>query len=352
MDSERHRLLSYDAVANMCGKGRSHILIGNGFSIACDPVFSYPSLYDAAVDAGLSPHAQAVFKELGTNNFEGVMRLLDQAHTVAEIYGLITGNTSRMLDDVQIVKEALITALARSHLNHTGEVADDKKDAALAFLSIYHNVFTTNYDLLLYWVVMHKKEGPLHQDGFRADEDDKDAPYLVFSERLGASKGLFYLHGALHFFLVDGELRKHSWRRSGEPLINLIREGLSRREYPLFVAEGASDRKLTQIQSHGYLWYCLDKFSRIETNLVVFGHSFGDTDEHITDAIARNPKLKRLFVGVYGDPASSANQRVYQAVSRIRAKQEEMGSPRREPLDVCYFDSESASVWGNRETTQ
>ena len=34
-----------------------------------------------------------------------------------------------------------------------------------------------------------------------------------------------------------------------------------------------------------YLWYAMDKFSRIESPLVVFGHSLGDSDRHITDAI-------------------------------------------------------------------
>src|SRR5665647_2623156 len=97
-----------------------YLLLGNGFSIGCDPVFQYGSLYEVAVTSGLSPQAQAVFARLGTNNFEGVMRLLDDSHFVATTYGLISGAESRMLDDLETVKKALVSAVANSHLPHSG----------------------------------------------------------------------------------------------------------------------------------------------------------------------------------------------------------------------------------------
>ena len=336
-------LLSYSAVKERLS-GRSHILLGNGFSIGCDPVFRYPSLYSASVEAGLSERAQSVFARLGTNNFEGVMRLLDDAHWVAKTYGLVDNDTSAMTTDVEVVKRALVDALAKSHLEHTGKIADGRKDAALDFLSTYHNIFTTNYDLLLYWVVMHRKDGPVHEDGFRADEGDSNAPYLVFAERLGQNRGIFYLHGALHLYLADGQLRKQSWSRSGECLTHLIRDGLRKSEYPLFVAEGSPEKKLAQIREHAYLWYCLDKFARIQNTLVVFGHSFGASDQHLADAIARNSKLSQLFVGLHGDPKSKENDAIRRGVSQIRAQRKE-GEPQH-ALEVSYFDSDSARVWG------
>jgi hypothetical protein len=128
-------------------------------------------------------------------------------------------------------------------------------------------------------------------------------------------------------------------------LTQLVREGLQNKEYPLFVAEGSSERKLAQIQGHGYLWYCLDKFSRVETSLVVFGHSFGPSDQHLTDAIGRNVKLKQIFIGLHSDVNSEGNRRIRQVVSRIRSQQAELR--RRSPLEVRYFDSSSAAVWGS-----
>lgn len=208
-------LLRYDEVIGSLGNGRSHLLIGNGFSIACDPVFTYTSLYEAAVAAGLSERAQAVFTRLGTNNFEGAMRLLDDGHFLARTYELCNNDHSEMLDDLEVIKHALVDAVARSHLAHTGEVAEERKACAVTFLSPYHNLFTTNYDLLVYWVNMAAGFPPPYEDGFRADEDDPSAESVVFTEHLGDKKGIFFLHGALHLYLLAGALRKHSWTRTG-----------------------------------------------------------------------------------------------------------------------------------------
>lgn len=345
----RMELLDYKVVLEQISDGRSHLLLGNGFSIACDPRFTYRSLYSAAVDAGLSRRAQAVFERLGTNNFEGIMRLLDDTHWVASVYGLVPDAYSEMLGDLEIVKKTLVEAVASSHLEHTGLVAEDKKAAARRFLAPYHNIFTTNYDLLLYWVVMSDPRGPAFEDGFRADPDDPDAPYLIFSERLGDTKGLFYLHGALHLYLAGGELRKHSWARSGRPLTDLIRTGLTERQYPLFVAEGSPEKKLEQISTSGYLSYCLGKLGRVHNRVVVYGHGLGSSDRHITQAVSDNTDLKEMFVGLYGDPNSPANQDTRSAVEAMIRRREKITARmrRQRPLEVHFFDSASATVWGD-----
>src|SRR4051794_20244206 len=114
--------IQYDEVVRSFGNSRAHLLLGNGFSIGCDPVFKYQSLYEKAVAKGLSANAQQVFKRFGTNNFEGVMSLLENTHWVAVEYSLVKGDRSQMLDDVEIVKRALIEAIADSHLDHSGLV--------------------------------------------------------------------------------------------------------------------------------------------------------------------------------------------------------------------------------------
>jgi hypothetical protein len=76
--ARKEEYLTYqELLAALPERGRVHLLLGNGFSIACDPIFRYASLYDAAVEAGLSARAQQVFARHGTNNFEGVLRLLE-----------------------------------------------------------------------------------------------------------------------------------------------------------------------------------------------------------------------------------------------------------------------------------
>lgn len=338
------RVLDYQSVRRKISDRTSYLLLGNGFSIACNPVFRYGSLYDAAVEAGLSERAQRVFERIGTNNFEGVMQLLEETHWIAKTYGLVQGNTSAMLADLEIIKQTLIEAVAHSHLEQPGDVADERKRSAAKFLEPYKIVFTTNYDLLLYWTNMSAGEPPPFEDCFRADQDDSNAPYLVFSQRLGDRRGMLYLHGALHFYLEDGELRKHSWIRTGRRLTELIREGLHVGQYPLFVAEGSPEKKLQQIQGNGYLWYCLEKFRSIQSPLVIFGHSLGSSDDHILDAIATNRRLPAIYVGVHGNPDSSSNQATRAMAQHMANRRAQMrGRPL--PLEVFFYDTDSAEVW-------
>src|SRR6266705_4165579 len=114
-------LLYYSEVRRRIGDRTSYLLLGNGFSIACDPVFRYSSLYQAAIDAGLSERAQRLFERMGTNNFEGIMKMLEDSHWVARTYGLIRTNSSPMLEDLEVIKRTLVEAIAHSHLEHSGD---------------------------------------------------------------------------------------------------------------------------------------------------------------------------------------------------------------------------------------
>lgn len=340
-------LLDYQQVQEHFGNGRSHLLLGNGFSIACDERFRYSNLYETAVANGLSPRAQRLFERLGTNNFEGVMRLLDDTQWVAREYGLLGNDESELQRDLELVKASLVHAVSATHLEHAGSVPDDEKDIAARFLEPYHNVFCVNYDLLLYWVVMHAGDPPPFQDGFRADEDEPDAPHLVFTERMGDEKGLYYIHGALHLYSEHGEVRKHSWIRSGRPLTELIRAGLAEGKYPLFVAEGTAGKKIAQIRSNAYLSYCLGKLGRIHNRVVVFGHSLGFADRHILDTLAYNTSLRELYVGLYGDPDSPENLATRASAEYVMQTRHRINERRRREaaLTLEFFDSDSARVW-------
>ncbi len=82
--------------------------------------------------------------------------------------------------------------------------------------------------------------------------------------------------------------------------------------------------------------------------LVVYGHALGDSDQHIANAIADNPKLSLLAVGLYGNPKSAENQAIYTAASKMQRRRKEMRNrrPNTKSLDVYFYDSETASVWG------
>jgi hypothetical protein len=129
------RVLTYPEVCQRIAGGRAYLLLGNGFSIACDPIFRYHSLYDAAIQAGLSPRAQRIFQRMGTNNFEGVMKLLEDSHWVARTYGLIPDDSSGMADDLEVIQQTLVRAIATSHLGTPGDIDNSRKTSAARFLS-------------------------------------------------------------------------------------------------------------------------------------------------------------------------------------------------------------------------
>jgi hypothetical protein len=334
-------ILSYEEVRKRCVPERSSLLLGNGFSIACDEVFSYRSLYNAAVTAGLSVRARRVFERLGTNNFEGVMRSLELSHWVAATYGLVQSSNSEMLGDLETIKRTLIEAIGGSHLQHPGEILDERKERAVEFLRQYRIVFTTNYDLLLYWITMNSNP-PLFDDGFRYDPDDEDR--LVFSFYSG-DRRMFYLHGAVHLYMEEGRLCKHRSGTDGLCLTDVIRESLGHGQYPLFVAEASAGEKLRQINENPYLTSCLGQFNSLKGNLVILGHSLAESDEHILDAIVRNRRLSSLYLGLHGDPESSSNQ-VTQATARRLHVQRSQQSQQC-PLEVYFYSSETACVWDN-----
>ncbi len=336
-------LLSYEEVRERCRSSRLALLLGNGFSIACNEVFTYTSLFEAAVRAGLSSRAQEIFERLGTNNFEGVMRLLELSHWVACKYGLVQSRHSEMLADLEAIKRALIEAIGGSHLAHPGEIWVERKERAVDFLRPYNDVFTTNYDLLLYWITMNGNP-PLFDDGFRNDPDDHCR--LVFSFYSGNRK-MFYLHGALHLYLEEGRLCKHRSGTDGLCLTDLIRQSLNHGQYPLFVAEASAVNKLRQINASTYLSQCLTSFRSLTGNLVILGHSLGETDGHILDAIVRNRRLSNLYVGLHGDPESFSNQATQTVARRLHDQRAQLAQ--HNPLEICFYDSESAGVWDERD---
>jgi hypothetical protein len=121
------------------------------------------------------------------------------------------------------------------------------------------------------------------------------------------NQNVYYLHGALHLFDAGFELQKYTWVNTGMALIDQIRSALENNRFPVFVAEGTSDEKLTRIRHSDFLAKAYRSFLPIGGALFVYGHSLAENDDHILKCIARG-KTTRLFVSLYGDPASQTNK--------------------------------------------
>ncbi|MFG1295728.1 DUF4917 family protein [Xanthobacter variabilis] len=357
------KILSFDqALKKSEIYGKRHLLLGNGFSIACKPdIFAYGSLFEEAKKS-MSKELAAIFAAMGTQDFEEVIRALQHAAAIVSVYRPKFVNTKKMLlADAEKLKTDLIQAVAGRHPARPNDISDERYAACRQFLSHFvgqgvgGKIYTMNYDLLLYWALMHGEEDVLaridlnHDDGFRKDQDDFDAPYVEWQGE-GAAHGqnIHYLHGALHLFDAGYHLQKYTWVNTGKALVDQANEALKKDLFPVFVAEGDSNSKLTKIQHSAYLHHNFKSFAGIcqtkskeGTALFIYGHSFAKNDAHVLNMIGYG-KIAHLFVSLYGDPESKANQAIRSNVEKVAALR-----PKAYPaLKVDFFDAASAKVWG------
>lgn len=342
-------VIHYDAVREALANFRNHyLLLGNGFSIAVKPdIFTYASLF-AHADLSKAPHLAEVFERLGTQDFEIVIRSLVDAAKVVEIYDAGSPLAKALSDDANLLKDVLVNAIASRHPDRPYDITPDQYAHARVFLSAFGKMFTLNYDVLLYWALMQDEVDDLNirpDDGFRAPEDEPDAPWVSWQEAQSAT--VYYLHGALHLFDVGSDLVKYTWSRTDIPIVEQIRQSLAEDRYPLFVAEGSSDSKLTKIMHSAYLHKALRGFdgcmNTANAALVVYGHSLAANDGHVLRVIAKG-RVPQIFVSLYGDPGSPGNLEIVQNANALIARR--AARRPRDPVRVEYFDAASAKVWG------
>lgn len=352
-------LLTFEeAIADSENFSKRHLLLGNGFSIACrSDIFHYGSLYDRA-DFSIAPETKAVFNALHTNDFELVIRMLESAAAILPPYVTDGGLAqSKMLEHAAALKEILVQTIAGNHPHLPSDIPDEKFLACRRFLAHFLSgkkagcVFTLNYDLLLYWTLMHDDEATENQidlaknDGFGNDEDDPNAEYVVWQGETNAhSANVMFLHGALHLFDAGKELLKYTWVRKGIPLIDQARTALDNNNFPLFVAEGTSNQKKAKIRHNAYLYQGL---KQLTSNALqgkhcwfIFGHSLAGNDDHILVRLGRG-RFKKLYIGLYGDPREEWNLEIIKRSKELVGLRQEGW-----PLDLAFYSAETAQVWG------
>jgi hypothetical protein len=347
-----------DAIADSSAYSKRHLLLGNGFSIACRAdIFHYGSLF-AQADFSQIPEVQGAFEALGTQDFEVAIHSLESAARILPAYVALGGAAAtKMLEHAAALKEILVETIAANHPNIPPDVPDEKFWACRQFLAHFLSgrqagkVFTLNYDLLLYWALMHD-DNPFGErlqlaanDGFGNDEDSPDADYVVWQGETKAHDArVHFLHGALHLFDSGAELKKYTWIRKKVPLVDQARTAIGDDSYPLFVAEGTSARKKEKIRHNAYLYQGFKEFVsnlKISTHcMFVFGHSFAENDDHVLVRIGR-ARIPKIYVGIYGDPNTPENQRVMSRAQALTTTRDE-----KFPLTVIFFDAVSANVWG------
>lgn len=352
-------IISFDeAISDSRRSNKRHIILGNGFSIACKPeIFVYGTLFSKA-DFSAHPNVPAVFRKLGTEDFEIVIRYLESSADILGIYAPHDEESAKkMRIDASALKDILLRTISRNHPNIPSDIADASYYACRKFLRYFlggendGHLFTLNYDLLLYWALMHE-DNPFTgrislniNDGFGNDDDDPNADYVVWHGDSGArSSKIHFLHGALHLYDAGDKLKKFTWVRKNERLIDQARSAISMNYFPLFVAEGDSESKLNKIQHSAYLFqgrkYLFSNATQKTHCFFIYGHSLAGNDSHILNAIEKG-KCRVVYISIFGDPETETNTQIIRRAELIAASR-----PQKSPLEVKFYDASSAKVWG------
>jgi len=325
-----------------------HLLLGNGFSMAYDHnIFSYNALHEFVMnqkDKDLSK----ILEVIGTCNFEVIMQYLDNFLALISAFGGDQKLKKRVEAASSKLKKSLLNAVKELHPEHVFKVPEEKSKACVAFLRRFLDtggcIFSTNYDLLLYWVLMRNSVVD-HCDGCGRELENETGEYIPPEEQDWSDliwgknrhkQNVFYLHGALPFFDSGVAVVKEEY-----DVYNYLLEKISTRmengEYPVFVTAGDGYQKLTHIKHNQYLTYCYESLCKTEGSLVTFGFGFGPYDEHIITAINRASrkkppnKLWSIYIGVY---SHEDKQHIEQIADKFRCKK------------VHFYDAKTVNIWG------
>lgn len=295
----RHRVDDY--LASWSSVKAKHqwtgLLVGNGASRAVWEPFKYTSLYSEACSEDVAHPLRdddiAIFHALGTENFERVLAGLVTTGVVCRAAGQDAGFVE---EHYESIRRSLIEAVSAVHIPWKRVAPQMLRQIATA-LRAYRFVYSTNYDLLIYWAIM-ADQGKDFKDylwGGRFQPSNTD----VWDEK---ATRVLYLHGALHLYQGPGG---HSFKRvSGQftNLLDLFKLPPTGDAAPLFITEGSADDKLQSIYGSDYLSFVFRQFERHEGPLVVFGHSLSDSDRHLVHAMNEWGNRPIAISLVAGDP--------------------------------------------------
>lgn len=319
------------------------IILGNGASIAIDRCFAYASLYEEASKAVLlNAELQQLFTHYKTTDFEFIMQLLWRTHQINNLLGV---HDEAVAAAYSSVRDSLIKTVQRVHVSYGA--AAPHIPAIGAFLRSFKNVVSLNYDLLVYWAMLHTNKsqgGPVFKDCFihedRTFEEDVEwlrKPY----GKANSSTLVFYPHGNLILATnYQGQETKICSDQNADLLETIVKRWSVSDSTPLFVSEGESAQKLQSINRNSYLHTVYtDIIQELDDGsaICVYGWSMSEQDDHLLKAIGKN-KPRFLAVSVY-----MQSEKWPEFCEYVRGQLEKTYGFKF--CTVLFFDSQSAGCW-------
>jgi hypothetical protein len=301
----------------------SALLLGNGLSINVWHAFEYGSLFEHACQEGLTATDRTLFE--GNTNFETVLAGLNTAIRVNETLAIDAEPVYKRYSSIQ---RALGRVIREVHVGRAS-VPDSVLEAIRKELVRYEWIFTTSYDLLLYWAMACGGWKPFI-DGFGYRKGDARLEFDPDREVAHDETPVYFLHGALHLVVsgsgVTWKLRRGDLQTILDQFGNQIDGDPQAR--PLLVTEGSGRDKLRAIEGNAYLAHGLSRLRSVDLPMVVFGSHLGSSDEHLVDALNEHPSR----------PVAISMRR---APKRTLARRQSDIYGRLETDTLLFFDSET-----------
>ena len=284
------------------------LLLGNGLSINLWRGFQYGSLFS---EAELASDAREVFVELDTTNFEAALECIHHARVVLQALGQQTDDVDRLYAEV---RDSLFETVASAHVPWD-RFPPATHTLIAEVLNGFDSVFTTNYDLSLYWSHLENR-ALVDLVDFMWNAGATFDPRNV-EVRSRHATAIYYLHGAVHLWQDEAGNNGKWTSAEGGNLLNLAEkyQPTSGRR-PLFISEGTSTAKTRSIQRSAYLAFCRDALTDDTSNTVVFGHSLSEPDHHIIEALDEG-RSRTIAVSLY--PSDDPNQIIEDKARIVRA---------------------------------
>ena len=287
-------------------ENRLPLLIGNGFSIDISEKFEYESLMNLVKYENLTSSLRKLLDSSNEMNIEDILKMVEISRDVMNCMGKECVDFQPLINEIKINFIKVITDIQPSKEYYEGRINGNVK--RLEILKKFSKVFTTNYDLSLYYIVS-KESNSSFIDYF----GKSDFPVLLTfnsQNHIDPNKiPVYYLHGNLMIFrvVVDGVYTSKVRYKNGSTILRQIVTRINENDFPVIVTEGLSTQKTNKINSNDYLKYCWKSLKDLkEDEIVVYGHSLSDSDQHIVELIDK--KFKTVYYGIYNN--SRQNQQI------------------------------------------
>ena len=330
------KILNFEVEINRAK--RKNIIIGNGFGLSFDQAFGlqcfrWNNLLELCKIEEGSP-LYALLQECNLD-FELAHQKLNNAIDVFVKYGECEDKIRFYEKQVDLLREQLVFAVAASHPNSFANATPEmcsKIKSGRRFLGRFDEIYSLNYDLLLYWLRCYEKPF-IGSDSFCTSNEHDD---LVF--RPDDNSNFLFPHGAL--FLNRNGISATKVRSSPyDPILAVVERNIGNGVFPITVSEGTGKQKREVIQGNKYLSYCYDRLQKVEGSVFTFGCSFvSGKDEHIIQQLLRSP-AEKIVIGEYAPDRA----RAIQLLNEFEQVQKRQGHRREVPVFIA--DTSDTEVW-------